>query len=693
MPETIFLRLLAHDDKQTALAAAVDALRSGEACGDVYRAEPTSFRQVPGSPMAYWFSQRLRDKFTSLSPIEKPPREARRGSWAGDDFRYLRIWCEVSTSSINRNIRWVPFAKGGDFSAYYFDFSLLVDWDEKRQTFRDFFGRVGRETARPESLGYYFRTGVTWPLRSQRGFSARVLPAGFIFANVSPCIFDSDNNHLHGILGLTNSSTFSRLLDVSQAFGAYQVGVIQRTPVPDLDNPQGARLGELALACVELKRDLDRANETSHVFHLPALLQVAVAPSPPTPPPQGGRGVGGVAATTPPSPLVGEGDRGGEGAEADGGGEGKEPPITLAERAAAWAAHVAATEAQLAANQREIDEIAFQLYGIEGEDRRAIEEGLNHRDTEAQSEDEIVENDEESLDESAPPFDPLSLCASVVSYLVGCAFGRFDIRYATGERPTPDLPDPFAPLPACSPGMLTGNDGLPLLVAPEGYPLQLDADGILVDAPDHEDDIVRRVRTALDTIFGERAEAIEREACQILGVDELRDYFRRPGKGGFWDDHIKRYSKSRRKAPIYWLLQSPKKNYALWLYYHRLDKDTLFKAQVTYVEPKIRLERERLTGMQARRAGLAGRELRQLEREIERQEVLISDLEDFRDRLVRTAQRYLEPDHNDGVVLTIAPLWELVPWKEAKHYWNELLAGKYEWSSIGKQLREKGLVR
>ena len=95
-------------------------------------------------------------------------------------------------------------------------------------------------------------------------------------------------------------------------------------------------------------------------------------------------------------------------------------------------------------------------------------------------------------------------------------------------------------------------------------------------------------------IWKERAEAIEKEACEILGVKELRDYFRKPGKGGFWDDHVSRYSKSRRKAPIYWLLQSSKKNYALWLYYHRLDKDLLFKALVNYVEPKIRLETSRL---------------------------------------------------------------------------------------------------
>jgi hypothetical protein len=79
--------------------------------------------------------------------------------------------------------------------------------------------------------------------------------------------------------------------------------------------------------------------------------------------------------------------------------------------------------------------------------------------------------------------------------------------------------------------------------------------------------------------------------------------------------------------------------------------------------------------------------------DIESQDEAVSELRDFEMKLRRVANLHLEVDLNDGVVLNIAPLWELVPWKEAKKYWDELMEGKYEWSSIGKQLREKGLVK
>ena len=242
--------------------------------------------------------------------------------------------------------------------------------------------------------------------------------------------------------------------------------------------------------------------------------------------------------------------------------------------------------------------------------------------------------------------------------------------------------------------MLQDSIGLPAKESPQGYPLRIDWDGLLVDDPDHPDDIIRRVRDILELIWKDRADSIEEEACEILGVTDLRDYFRKPGAGGFWDDHIKRYTKSRRKAPIYWLLQSSKKNFALWVYYHRLDKDILFKALLNYVEPKIRKEEARLGELRSQKAALGpvAKGSKKIDKDIDRQEAFLSELRDFEDKLRRVANLHLIPDLNDGVALNIAPLRELVPWKEAKSYWDDLMDGQYEWSSIAKQLRNKGLV-
>jgi len=289
-----------------------------------------------------------------------------------------------------------------------------------------------------------------------------------------------------------------------------------------------------------------------------------------------------------------------------------------------------------------------------------------------------------------------SITAELLSWCTGAIFGRWDVRYATGERKPPELPDPFAPLPACSPGMLQGEDGLPLdpHEIPPDYPLAVDPDGILVDDEGHPDDIIARIRDVLALIWGDRADAIEKEACEILGVKSLRDYFRKPSAGGFWDDHVKRYSKSRRKAPIYWLLQSTRKNYGIWIYYPRMDGDTLYKA-LRYAKDKLAMEERRLEDLRKEReqAGTGGAGVKKLEKEIDGQEAFVSELNDFVEKLERAANLDLIPEHDDGVVLTIAPLRELVPWNEPKNYWDELIEGKYAWSSIGKQLAEKGLVK
>jgi hypothetical protein len=193
----------------------------------------------------------------------------------------------------------------------------------------------------------------------------------------------------------------------------FVVGVLQTLPVPVLKNEMGDQLGKLALGSIDIARRIDQSSETSHIFHLPALL--------------------------------------------------RESGETLADKATAWQTREADAKQQLAELQQEIDAIAFCLYGVDGEDRRAIEASGGASPT-SDGEQDAGEVDEEADTETAT--DRRSLVVALVSYRAGAVWGRWDVRYSTHERVPPDLPDPFATLPVCSPGILQGSDGLPLRVRP-----------------------------------------------------------------------------------------------------------------------------------------------------------------------------------------------------------------------------------
>ncbi|MCF7979893.1 MAG: Eco57I restriction-modification methylase domain-containing protein [Chromatiaceae bacterium] len=284
----------------------------------------------------------------------------------------------------------------------------------------------------------------------------------------------------------------------------------------------------------------------------------------------------------------------------------------------------------------------------------------------------------------------------VFSACLGAAYGRWDIRYANGERLAPDLPDPFAPLPVCPPGMLQGEDGLPL--SPEEgrrqraegrYPLDIAWDGILVDDPEHPLDIERRVHDALAVIWGDQADAIQQEACELLGVPTLREWFCRPA--GFFADHLKRYSKSRRQAPIYWPLSSPGGRYTVWLYYHCFSKDTLYRA-LEQVQEKLDYEERKLSRLTPDAGGIQGATDRAA---LADQESFVTELRTFREELTRVAPLW-NPNLNDGVILNYGPLWRMIghkPWqKDVKAKWDELIAGKYDWAHLAMHLWPERVV-
>jgi hypothetical protein len=280
---------------------------------------------------------------------------------------------------------------------------------------------------------------------------------------------------------------------------------------------------------------------------------------------------------------------------------------------------------------------------------------------------------------------PRFIGESQLHFCLGTALGRWDIRYATGERQPPEFSDPFAPLPICPPGMLQNDSGLPAepTDVPDDYPLRISWPGILIDEEGHDEDIIARIREALAVIWRDRAEDIEQEICDILGAPTLRDYFLEETSGGkFFKEHLSRYSKSRRQAPIYWPLSTESGSYTLWIYYHRLTDQTLFACVTDFVDPKIAEVSARFAALSDKADDRTTKE----QREWEQLETFLGELNAFRDELLRVAHLPWKPNLNDGVLITAAPLWKLfrfTDWrKDLQKCWQSIEKGEYNWAHL-----------
>jgi hypothetical protein len=646
--KTIFLRAIEADDKAAALLATINepVAALGKQRFDV---DPASFVSVPRSPFSYWVSDDLRRLFIQLPPFESEGRQAQRALSTNNDFRYLRLaWERLADIAFERPASgWLPFAKGGAFSPYYSDVHLLVKWiDEGREIEAEAIQKFPYLNGNAEWVMHrecnYLRPGLTWPIKNRFSLKPWPLPAGCIFAHVGPSAFikNDDTDELSATHALMSSSIFTALVRIMAGWN-FEVGIIQRTPLASASPSEKSVLARLARRAWLLKRRIDTSTEISHAFTLPAQLQV-----------------------------VGS---------------------TLADRASTWAEQVSKTESELTGIQREIDSRCFDLYGINGNDRISIAEGFIADASESgdlESEAGAGGNADVDTNEDSDfgsKDDAASLAAELVSWAVGVAFGRFDVRLATGLRPLPKEPEPFDPLPVCPPAMLTGDDGLPLTSAPPGYRVTFPANGILVDDRGHARDLATSVRVVFDEIFKPDSDEWWNEMGALL--DPKRHDLRAWLTEKFFEHHLKRYSKSRRKAPIIWQLSVPSGRYSVWLYAHRLTRDSLFQIQNDVVAPKLAHEERQLASLIQ---GVGANPSAKERLDITRQETFVEELRAFLDEVKRVAPLW-NPMPDDGVALTKAPLWRLVPqhkpWqKELKSKWNELAAGKYDWASVAMHL-------
>ena len=674
-----FLGLLESNDKGRDLAAAFSA-RNGFEWRNV-----CDFNVVPGVPWAYWVPAGLLRRFKTDHSFLSSGGLVCVGMQTADDFRFFRLRWEVSESEVhpsphqydpdfNRH-RWSPIAKGGGYSLWWDDLHLVMDWSDDGRQLRNFVDPSGKLRSRPQNIEKFFRRGATYPERTTSSFGLRLLPPGVSFSHVGWAIFPPDDWTDEDVLATYNSRPARYFMEVllgqgdSSASGTAArhyvkaaIGPIPwpQSPVPNVRKHVAFLVDEAALQSLDetslfffgckhfdqkatnwhnllanwWNSQCDSWLKTASTFAQVEETIVSAYELSPAELQEIERAEGRALTSYPKKELQ---------------------PEEVSSLFRASVEELTARAKNICGAKRYVVKKAYFVH-------RAVDLGCHILGAHPQSIIEAARTAGARECGSEPAF-----ATALLSWMLGVAIGRRNPRVTMPDGPS-------------------GLDALPQSGAEESS----EGAETWVDDPGHPLDIVAHLRQAADGYWKGGGEHIVEEAVTRVAKDiTLRDWFRYD----FFSYHISIYSKSRRKAPVYWQLSLPSSRYSVWVNYQRLTKDTFYKVASDCVIPKLNHEERNLTGLYQEAGPSPSASQR---KQIDAQEGFIGELRAFQDEVARVTPLW-NPDLNDGVIINFAPLWRLVPqhrsWQnECKKVWDDLVAGEYDWAHLAMRLWPERVV-
>lgn len=271
--EGAYVRLVDINGSEAKRLKLLEAIKNSD-CGWFYRRDADTFKQIPGTPIAYWASDALLDAFGNakqLSEYGKP----RQGLATGENARFVREWWEVddcksvySCGSIQESIesacKWFPYNKGGDFRKWYGNNSSVVNWENDGQEIRNYKDQNGRLLSRPQNTNCFFSPSITWSKISSGSIAFRFKPAGHIFDVAGTSVF-SDEESLKYLQGACNSSVIMRVASMLSPTLNFEVGQIATYPIIQ-NEEQEPLVNDMVDSCRELSKTDWDSFETSWDF-------------------------------------------------------------------------------------------------------------------------------------------------------------------------------------------------------------------------------------------------------------------------------------------------------------------------------------------------------------------------------------------------------------------------------------------
>ena len=545
-----------------------------------------NFFKIPGSPVAYGLSQQMLLPYSIHEKLLGEVAAPCAGLATGDNNIFQRIWYEVKFSNIgfgvldvreteNRNEKWYPCNSGGDFRKWSTDDRMIVNWQNNGKEIKAFKNAAGKLAARPQNTQWYFKEGLTWNKLSSSKFAVKYKRTGFIFDDTSRSAFPHDGENLNYLIGLLCSNVTFEYLKALNPTMSFTNGDLVRIPIT-VSKEKTEGIANTVENNISLSKSDWDSFETSWNFKKHPLL--------------------------PELPL------GSECVFRDANGKMGSASVTsiaLADEYARWESECNKRFNDLKANEEELNRIFIDIYGLQDELTPEVED----------------------KDVTVRRADLTREIKSLLSYAVGCMFGRYSLDvdglvYAGGKwddsKYTTFIPDADNVLP-------------------------------ITDEEYFTDDIVGRFAEFVKVVYGtdtlEDNLAFIAKALGTKGTSPravIRNYF----LNGFYADHVKIYQ----KRPIYWLYDSGKQNgFKALIYMHRYNADTSGLVRADYLYKMEQVYESEIARMDDAIANGTSREVAQATKRKEKLVKQLKECKDYDDRLGHIALARIPIDLDDGV--------------------------------------------
>lgn len=580
-----------------------------------FQAKQKDFEKIPGSPIAYWVSDKIREIFEKNQKLGDVG-EAKTGMTTADNDRFLRLWNEVNIlksefctqdfqNSFNGK-KWYPYNKGGEFRKWYGNREYLINWENNGKEVKENKDSKGKKLASVRSENLYLKESLTWSFVSSSAFGIRYSPIGTLFDNGGSSYFTNSEN-INYILGYLGSKLVFKLLMLLNPTLSFQSGNVSALPIKILfDKELKDYINTLVQQNIDISKEEWDSRETSWDFEKLSLI------------------------------------------------DSKDLKRAYENYCNHWRDNFI----QLHKNEEELNRLFIEIYDLQDEmDEKVAFEDITILKKEAniiQIDNSIpkefsTESEKYLYDRGTSlEFNKDELVKQFLSYAVGCIMGRYSINkfgliIANSDDILELLENKFI--------VKDTNGEIRQEIESKFLP---DEFGIIpiTDDKDFSNDIVEKVKEFIKFVYGEEnlkdnlnfiAEALGNKDNKP-SEEIIRTYFIKD----FYLDHLQRYQ----KRPIYWLMNSGKKNaFSCLFYMHRYEPLTVARVRADYLIPyQEMLENKRkFIERQLSDDDISAKEKKNIEKQLKELDTLLKELREYANEVKHITEQKIPLDLDDGV--------------------------------------------